>query len=114
MPSPTVPVSRATPIDWARFVEIVETHERFLLTSHVRPDCDALGSELGMAGVLEALGKDVIIVNAQKTPPNLQWIDPQRRLKTLGVDVQLAELSAIDVLLVLDTSAWAQLGDMAI
>ncbi|HEV3021433.1 MAG TPA: DHHA1 domain-containing protein [Pirellulales bacterium] len=101
-------------VHWPRFVELVRAHQRFLLTSHVRPDCDALGSELGMAGVLEALGKDVLIVNAQKTPPNLQWIDPQRRLKTLGADVQLAELNAIEVLLVLDTSAWAQLGDMAL
>jgi phosphoesterase RecJ-like protein len=67
-----------------------------------------------MAGVLEALGKDVLIVNAQRTPPNLQWIDPQRRLKTLGADVQLADLNAYEVLLVLDTSAWAQLGDMAL
>ncbi len=101
-------------VNWPRFVELVRAHRRFLLTSHVRPDCDALGSELGMAGVLEALGKDVLIVNAQKTPPNLQWIDPERRLKTLGADVQLADLESIEVLLVLDTSAWAQLGDMAI
>jgi tetratricopeptide (TPR) repeat protein len=43
-------------INWPRFVEIVNAHGRFLLVSHVRPDCDALGSELGMAGVLEALG----------------------------------------------------------
>jgi phosphoesterase RecJ-like protein len=101
-------------VNWPRFVELIRAHRRFLLTSHVRPDCDALGSELGMAGVLEVLGKDVLIVNAQKTQPNLQWIDPGRRLKTLGTDVQLADLQAIDVLMVLDTSAWAQLGDMAI
>jgi bifunctional oligoribonuclease and PAP phosphatase NrnA len=101
-------------VNWPRFVELIRAHHRFLLTSHVRPDCDALGSELGMAGVLEALGKDVLIVNAQKTPPNLHWIDPEHRLKALGVDVQIADLESIEVLLVLDTSAWAQLGDMAI
>lgn len=67
-----------------------------------------------MAGVLEALGKDVVIVNAQKTPPNLAFIDPQQKIKTLGADVQLADLDDREVLLVLDTSAWAQLGDMAL
>ncbi|HVW39422.1 MAG TPA: DHH family phosphoesterase [Pirellulales bacterium] len=102
------------PINWPRFAEIVRTHQRFLLTSHIRPDCDALGSELGMAGVLEQLGKEVLIVNAHKTPPNLQFIDPERKLKALGVDVQLADLENIEVLMVLDTSAWAQLGDMAL
>jgi phosphoesterase RecJ-like protein len=100
-------------INWPRFTELVRSHDRFLLTSHIRPDCDALGSELGMAGVLEALGKNVIIVNAQTTPPNLAFIDPDKKLKTLGVDVQPFHLEGIEVLLVLDTSAWAQLGTMA-
>lgn len=100
-------------INWPRFTELVRSHDRFLLTSHIRPDCDALGSELGMAGLLEALGKDVLILNAQKTPPNLQFIDPRERIKTLGVDVQPDELAGIEVLMVLDTSAWAQLGTMA-
>jgi len=100
-------------IDWRRFGEIVNGHQRFLLTSHVRPDCDALGSELGMAGVLRALGKEVIIVNGQATPPNLQFIDPARQLKALGIDVQAADLAGIEVLMILDTSAWQQLGPMA-
>lgn len=101
------------PIDWPRFAEVVRSNQRFLLTSHVRPDCDALGSELGMAGILESLGKETLIVNAQATPPNLAFIDEQRRLKTLGADVQPADLDSCQVLMVLDTSAWAQLGAMA-
>ena len=101
------------PIHWPRFVELVRSHDRFLLTSHVRPDCDALGSELGMAGILEALHKSVVIVNAQETPPNLKFIDPEQRLNALGVDVKPNELEACEVLMVLDTSAWAQLGTMA-
>lgn len=100
-------------ISWPRFTELVRSHDRFLLTSHIRPDCDALGSELGMAGVLEALGKDVLIVNAQQTPPNLAFIDPHKKLKTLGVDVEPFHLEGCEVLMVLDTSAWAQLGTMA-
>jgi phosphoesterase RecJ-like protein len=101
------------PINWPRFAEIVKTHQRFLLTSHVRPDCDALGSELGMAGILESLGKQVRIVNGQATPPNLAFIDPERKIKTIGVDVQPGDLHDEDILIVLDTSAWAQLGPMA-
>lgn len=103
----------AAGVDWERFRQMIGSHQRFLLTSHIRPDCDALGSELGMAGVLRAVGKDVIIVNGQATPPNLQFIDPAHELKTLGVDVGPADLAAVEVLMILDTSAWAQLGPMA-
>lgn len=100
------------PLNWPRFVELVRTSQRWVLTSHLRPDCDALGSELGMCLILEALGKQVQIVNPQRTPPNLQFIDPQRRIQTLHEDVLPAAVAECDALLVLDTSAWAQLGNM--
>jgi len=99
-------------LDWATLLEVLRDARTFVLTSHVRPDCDALGSELGMLGILEALGKDVRIVNAQATPPNLKWIDPERRLESLAEGVKKEDLVDRDVFLVLDTSAWAQLGAM--
>lgn len=99
-------------IDWKPFVALVNSHQRFLLVSHIRPDCDALGSELGMAGVLAALGKDVRIVNGNATPQNLAFIDPHKRIKQIGADVRPEQLEDVQVLIVLDTSAWAQLGDM--
>ena len=100
------------PVNWQEFIEVVQAHDHFMLTSHIRPDCDALGSVLGMMDVLEQLGKDVIIVNGQPTPPNLAFIDPENRIKTIGVDIQLEDLQDRDVHMVLDTSAWAQLGPM--
>jgi phosphoesterase RecJ-like protein len=99
-------------IDWPRFAEVIQAHERFLLTSHIRPDCDALGSELGMALVLEALGKKVRIVNGHATPPNLAFIDPARRIEVINETVQPADLADIQAIMILDTSAWAQLGPM--
>jgi phosphoesterase RecJ-like protein len=101
------------PINWPRFVEVIRSHQRFLLISHVRPDADALGSELAMAGALEALGKQVRIVNGQSTPPNLKFLDPEGKIKAINVDVQPAELADVEVAMILDTSAWIQLGPMA-
>ena len=99
-------------INWPAFKNIIDSHQRIVLTSHIRPDCDALGSELGMAQVLEAVGKDVVIVNGQATPPNLAFIDPTKRIKCINEDIQLADLGDRELLMILDTSAWAQLGPM--
>ena len=103
----------ATRLDWASLVEVLRNCRKVVLTSHVRPDCDALGSELGMLGILEAIGKDVRIVNAQATPPTLAWIDPDRRIESLQTGVKKGDLADRDLVLVVDTSAWAQLGAMA-
>ncbi|HEY4760321.1 MAG TPA: DHH family phosphoesterase, partial [Thermoguttaceae bacterium] len=100
-------------IDWSHFVEIVNRHQRFMLTTHIRPDGDALGSEIAMAAVLESLHKDVLVCNVFAVPSNLQFIDLQKKYKELGVDITPAELADREVLIILDTSAWAQLDSMA-
>ena len=97
----------------SRFIEIVHRHQRFALTTHIRPDSDALGSELAFAGVLESLGKDVLICNAFSVPPNLRFLDPKGKLTRLDVDILPQQLDDREVLVILDTSAWSQLGAMA-
>ena len=101
-------------IDWGAFRRAIEPHQSIVLTSHIRPDCDALGSELGMAYVLESLGKKVRIINGQATPANLGFLDPVGRIEALGDSLSAAQVLASnpDLLIVLDTSAWAQLGPM--
>ena len=99
-------------LDWDRLISLIRKHDRFVLTSHIRPDCDALGSELGMAGVLVAMGKEVVIVNGHQTPPILSFLDPTGSIRVIGENILAADVSG-DCLIVLDTSAWAQLGPMA-
>ncbi len=99
-------------VDWQRLAQRIEAHQSFVLTSHIRPDCDALGSELGMAGILQQLGKKIRIINGHQTPPNLAFLDPAQTIEVVGDHVSPAEISA-DAIIILDTSAWAQLGPMA-
>ncbi len=99
-------------VNWKAFTDQIRHYESFVLVSHIRPDCDALGSELGMAEVLRAVGKKVRIINAHRTPTALQFLDPAGNIQVLGDDVEAEDIST-DCIMVLDTSAWAQLGDMA-
>lgn len=100
-------------IDWTPLADLLETHDRFLVTTHVRPDGDALGSEVGMAGLLRQKGKDVRVVNASPTPPRYDFLDPDRTVfEHLGTLVQPGELGDREVAVILDLSAWNQLGEM--
>ncbi len=98
-------------IDWSHLARLVADNQRFLLTTHVRPDGDALGSEVGLAGILRALGKDVRAVNSSPTPPRYDYLDPERSLfEHFASGPDLADREAI---VILDLSSWGQLGDMA-
>ena len=98
-------------IDWDSLAARIHDSSSFILCSHIRPDCDALGSELGMAGILKQLGKKVHIVNGHPTPPSLAFLDPAQTIDVIHQTVREEDLSA-DCMVILDTSAWAQLGPM--
>ena len=99
-------------IDWSPLIEIIQSSERFVLSSHVRPDADALGSELGLACALESLGKSVRIVNPSAASPNLSFLDREGRAKKIGESMTAEEARDTDVHIVVDTSAWSQLQDL--
>lgn len=99
-------------VEWERFGEIVGEHSRFVLTSHVRPDADALGSELALAEWLERLGKTVRIVNPSATPNTLEFLDPDATVLVIGDDGAREAVEAAECHIVLDTSAWGQIGDV--
>jgi bifunctional oligoribonuclease and PAP phosphatase NrnA len=61
-----------TSAELQRIVEAIRSRERFLLSSHARPDGDSIGSQLAMAYALRALGKQAAVVNSDAAPPPLQ------------------------------------------
>lgn len=91
--------------------------DKIVLSTHVRPDGDALGSEIGVARFLLALGKEVTVVNNDPEPRTLSWLADQQPKGLFQVfeDGKLEQLEAIskaDVLLVVDTGAEHRLGDV--
>jgi phosphoesterase RecJ-like protein len=101
-------------IDWRPLVELIRSRQSFLITSHIRADCDAIGSEVGLAAVLESLGKRAVIVNGDEVPEHIEFMDPDQRVRVAGLTAPLESLrGGFDCLVVVDTSAWSQLGRMA-
>ncbi len=100
-------------INWQPLCELIKQHDSFVLTTHCRADCDAVGSELALARILRALGKRVLISNADPVPEHIGFIDPDDEVRVLGLSVEPKELWRIEVLIIVDTSAWVQLGPMA-
>ena len=50
-------------------LSLIRQGNRFLLTSHLSPDGDAIGSALGLARVLRKLGKGAVVWNRDPMPP---------------------------------------------
>jgi phosphoesterase RecJ-like protein len=55
----------------ARIADAIRSRQRFVLSSHSRPDGDSIGSQLAMLYALRALGKEAVAINADPAPPPL-------------------------------------------
>ena len=100
------------PLAWDPFVDLVRRHQRFVMTTHVRPDGDGLGSMLALADVLERQGKDVRLVIASSFPPRYNFLAPNGRIDLFNGSAD--RLGNAQVIVVLDTGTWNQLGDFGV
>lgn len=80
-------------------------HQSFAVLSHVRPDGDAIGSQLAMGFMLEAMGKKVVYLNEDGLPDNLTFLPGSERIAQPDGPVE------IDVALALDTATKPRLGE---
>jgi phosphoesterase RecJ-like protein len=82
-----------------------------LLTTHVRPDGDGIGSMLALRDVLEQQGKEVQTFVASVFPPRYRFLDPEGRIARF--DPASPGWRQAEAVLILDTGTWNQLGDFA-
>ena len=61
-------VTPQTNTDLASIAEALQAHDDFIICGHVSPDGDCLGSQLGLAAALKALGKRVTCLLAKDEP----------------------------------------------
>jgi phosphoesterase RecJ-like protein len=91
-----------------RIIDVITSNYSFLITSHVRLDGDAVGSELALYHLLRNLGKEVLVYNEDETPGNYRFLP--------GVEVIVHALGAVDhfdAAFVLDCSEISRVGDAA-
>jgi phosphoesterase RecJ-like protein len=84
--------------------EIIRRHGRFILTTHVNPDGDGLGSELALRDALAGLGKDVSVINHSPTPSHYLWLDPAGVIGRYSGAAHGAAIAGADAILILDTN----------
>lgn len=89
--------------------EIFRQHTSFVLLSHVRPDGDAIGSQLALGYALMAAGKSVRLINEDGLPDNVAFLPGSEKIETPPADPIDAEIA-----IALDTATKPRLGDRSL
>lgn len=96
---------------WEQIEQVLADHQRFLLTTHVNPDGDGLGSEIALALHLADMGKDVTILNTSPVSPEFAFLESeQARVEVYVKEINHQRVLTSDVIVILDTAEWSRLG----
>ena len=106
----------------AKVKNFIETHNRFVVTVHMSPDGDAIGSAVAMARYLRAKGKVATIIFNDKPGANLSFIPGVKEHLVYEKDTQnpancqheeaLKVLGEADAVVSLDYNALYRLGSL--
>jgi phosphoesterase RecJ-like protein len=105
-------VNASTPAR-AALHDFLARHSRFVLTTHVNPDGDGLGSEIAFARWLAARGKTVHVLNDAVVPPAFAFLTRHQPLESYEPELAERRFSEADALVVLDTSNRQRIGRLA-
>ena len=97
---------------YRRILDVLSACRRVLITTHARPDGDALGTSAAMALALrrQKIESDILLFN--RLPRKYAFLFNDNKLTYHDVEAgwpQSYSLNAFDALLVVDTGTWSQL-----
>ena len=95
------PHTQATP---SAIADIFRRHRRFVLTTHINPDGDGLGSELALAHWLVANGKEIAILNHSATPAVYRFLDSDGLIRVYDESKDRQAVLDADVIIIVDTN----------
>src|SRR5262245_13354007 len=97
---------------WTAIRQFIERHDAFVVTSHINPDGDAIGSEVGLVHFLRQLGKKAFVMNSTETPDALRFLSGDDEIRIYGDAASKALLDTVDACIIVDVNNWEQLGNI--
>lgn len=98
--------------DWSQVKQVIQQYQKFILTTHINPDGDGLGSEIALAEYLKSAGKQATIINKSPMANNYKFLDPFHEILVYEEAKHQQLLEEAEVFLILDISDWARLKEV--
>lgn len=93
----------------------IESADKFIITTHLLPDGDAIGSEFALYYYLLKKGKKAEIINHNETPDHLEFLDEHKIIKRFRDDEKANTklINEADIVFVVDTNEYSRIKSMS-
>jgi len=94
--------------------DLIEQSSKIILTTHIVPDGDAIGSVIAFADYLKLKGKSPVIINHSETPFNLKFLDKKNSIRVFrdNENENRKLISEAEIIFLLDTNEYSRTKSM--
>lgn len=94
-----------------KIISVITNNDNFIITSHVSPDGDAIGSTLGLYNFLTSMGKNVSVVLADEPPKKFNYLPGYQSILRCS-DITKDVFEGISYVFSLDSGDLDRIGDV--
>jgi len=96
------------------FKSLTKKAKNIVITTHIQPDADGIGSEIALCLALRQMGKNAVCVNEEPLLDRYRYLDPERCVISFSEYKKLIEEGErkkhIDLFIVTDTNTLSRIG----
>lgn len=92
------------------FQSLIKKAQNIVISTHLHPDADGIGSEIALCLALNRSGKNAICVNEEALMDRYRYLDPKHSIVSYEDYVKAPPFEEVDLFIVVDTNALARIG----
>ena len=100
-------------IDWNRLYQLINNNDNILLSTHINPDGDGLGSEVAMYYYLKSLGKECKIINISGLTEKYEFLNKNNIIEKFDESYHKPWISNCDCAIIFDIGNYTRLGEIS-
>ncbi|MDD4975669.1 MAG: DHH family phosphoesterase [Bacteriovorax sp.] len=94
-----------------RFKFMIDKSENIVISTHIFPDADGIGSEIALCLAMRSLGKNAICVNEEPLLERYKYLDPQDCVISIEDYHSFYPDAEVNLFIVTDTNSLERIGD---
>jgi len=94
-----------------KFLNSIKNAHNIVISTHIIPDADGIGSQIALCLAFRSLGKSAICVNEEPLLERYKYLDPENVVISYDDYISMYAESEIDLFMVVDTNSLERIGD---
>jgi len=99
-------------MNWSLLNNLIQKSKTIVLSTHVNPDGDGLGSQIALYYYIKSIDKECRIINTSKLPTLYNFLDPDNIVEQYSHDIHNDYFKDVDIVIALDIGDYKRMNEI--